>query len=351
MKTIKYLSIAVFMCLVAACTNGITDNPVVIPEEPEEQGPTQKEKDMVQTEMIWQLDSVLVIYNPGTPIETYRMLIAGQDTYQWTYNFYPCDYKFPDDIVFYSEYDGEACQMSKEYTQDYCKYVTTLGGDIISAGYLCYYRDFFTFSGIQQGGWVEFMLREADTKWDSDVWTCSFDAEVELDGTVVERNIEYYSRVRDDRAARGGASVKVDGTTFSVYDAHWKADVANGNETFYTLQIANSDTFGGADPFDVVSIVYKVTNGSTAELATGEFTSFDVCVSRLSSDDAKDKMYYAYSNEYGNAGKLKVTKNGGGYQIQFGAMKYVIEVSPEATTYDGTAFSFSGAVKKGLILQ
>ena len=113
MKTIKYLSIAVFMCLMAACTNGITDNPVVIPEEPEEQGPTQKEKDMVQTEMIWQLDSVLVIYNPGTPIETYRMLIAGQDTYQWTYNFYPCDYKFPDDIVFYSEYDGDALSMPK----------------------------------------------------------------------------------------------------------------------------------------------------------------------------------------------------------------------------------------------
>lgn len=348
MKTIKYLSIAVFMCLMAACTNGITDNPVVIPEEPEEQGPTQKEKDMVQTEMIWQLDSVLVIYNPGTPIETYRMLIAGQDTYQWTYNFYPCDYKFPDDIVFYSEYDGDAYQMSKEYTQDYCKYVTTLGGDIISAGYLCYYRDFFTFSGIQQGGWVEFMLREADTKWDSDVWTCSFDAEVELDGTVVERNIEYYSRIRDDRAARGGASVKVDGTTFSVYDAHWKADVANGNDTFYTIQIANSDTFGGSDPFDVVSIVYKVTNGSTTELATGEFADFDVSLTKIGS--SADKQFYAGSTLNGNNAKLKVTKNGGSYQIQFGAMKYTVESTTSTTTYDGTAFSFAGAVKNGLIL-
>jgi hypothetical protein len=224
-----------------------------------------------------------------------------------------------------------------------------LGGDIISAGYLCYYKDFFTFSGMQQGGWIEMMLREADTKWDSDVWTCSFDAEVELDGTVVERNIEYYSRVRDDRAARGGASVKVDGTTFSVYDAHWKADVANGNDTFYTIQIANSDTFGGSDPFDVVSIVYKVTNGSTTELATGEFADFDVSLTKIGS--SADKQFYAGSTLNGNNAKLKVTKNGGSYQIQFGAMKYTIDSTTSTTTYNGTAFSFSGTVMNGLILQ
>ena len=69
----KYLSMAAFALMFAACTNDLPDNPVVIPEEPEEQGPTQKEKDMVPTEMIWQLDSILVIYNPGTPIETCRM--------------------------------------------------------------------------------------------------------------------------------------------------------------------------------------------------------------------------------------------------------------------------------------
>ena len=345
----KYLSMAVFALMFAACTNGIGDNPIVVPEEPEEQGPTQKEKDMIPSEMIWQLDSVLVIYNPGTPIETQRMLYAGQDTYQWTYNFYPCTYKFPDDIVFYSEFDGEPYQMSKEYTEDYCKYVTTMGGEIISAGYLCYYRDVFTFSGMQQGGWVEFMLREADTKWDSDVWTCAFDAEVELDGTVVERNIEYYSRVRDERAGRGGASVKVDGTTFSVYDARWSADVLNGNDTFYTVQIANSDTFAGADPFDVVSIVYKVTNGSQTELATGEFADFDVALTKIGS--SADKQFYAGSTLNGNNAKLKVTKNGGIYQIQFGAMKYTVESTTSTTTYNGTAFSFSGAVMNGLILQ
>lgn len=346
----KYLSMAVFALMFAACTNDLPDNPIVVPEEPEEQGPTQKEKDMIPSEMMWQLDSVLVILNPGTAIESYQMLIAGQDTYQWTYNFYPYDYKFPDDIVFYSAFDGEAYQMSKMYDNDFCKYVTTMGGEVISAGYVWYYKDdLFTFSGMQQGGWVEFMLREADTKWDSDVWTCAFDAEVELDGTVVERNIEYYSRVRDDRSARGGASVKVDGTTFSVYDAHWKADVANGNDTFYTIQIANSDTFAGSDPFDVVSIVYKVTNGSTTELATGEFADFDVSLTKIGS--SVDKQFYASSTLNGNNAKLKVTKSGGGYQIQFGAMKYTVDSTTSTTTYNGTAFSYAGAVNKGLILQ
>ena len=336
---------AVCVCFLASCTMDNYDNPV----EPVPDGPTAKEKAMVPAMMRWQLDSVLVINNPGTLIETYQMLYAGQDTYQWTYTFYPCTYQFPDDLVFYSEYDGEAYQMSKEYTEDYCKYVTTLGGEVISAGYLCYYNDFFTFSGQKQGGWIEMMLREADTKWDSDVWTCAFDAEVELDGTVIERNIEYYSRVRDDRAARGGASVKVDGTTFSVYDAHWKADVLNGNDTFYTIQIANSDTFGGSDPFDVVSIVYKVTNGSQTELATGEFADFDVSLTKIGS--SVDKQFYAGSTLNGNNAKLKVTKNGGSYQIQFGAMKYTVDSTTSTTTYDGTAFSFAGAVKNGLILQ
>lgn len=349
MKTIKYLSMAAFVCLMAACTNDLPDNPVIIPDEQEEEtGPTQKEKDMIPTEMIWQLDSVLVINNPGTLIETYQMLYAGQDTYQWTYNLYPCTYKFPDDLVFYSDFNGEAIQMSKEYNKDYCKYTCTIGDEIISAGYLCYYRDFFTFSGLQHGGWVEFMLREADTKWDSDVWTCSFDAEVELDGTVVERNVEYYSRLRD-RAERGGASVTVDGTTFSVNDAHWTADVLNGNDTFYTIQIANSDTFAGADPFNVVSIVYKVANGSTAELATGEFADFDVSLTKIGS--SVDKQFYAGSTLNGNNAKLKVTKSGGGYQIQFGAMKYTVDSTTSTTTYNGTAFSFAGAVKKGLILE
>ena len=123
--------------------------------------------------------------------------------------------------------------------------------------------------------------------------------------------------------------MKVDGTTFSVYDACWKADVLNGNDTFYTVQIANSDTFGGADPFDVVSIVYKVVNGSTTELATGEFADFDVSLTKIGS--SVDKQFYAGST--------------------LNAMKYTVDATTSTTTYNGTAFSFSGTVKKGLILQ
>ena len=147
---------------------------------------------------MWQLDSTLVINYPGSLIETYQMLYAGKDTYQWTYTFYPCTYRFPDDIIFYSELEeGVSYQLSQMYKEDYCKYTCTIDCEIISAGYLCYYKDFFTFTGLKQGGWVDFMLREADTKWNSEVWTCTFDAEVEQDGTVVERQVEYYSRVRD----------------------------------------------------------------------------------------------------------------------------------------------------------
>lgn len=340
---------AAFVCLLAACTNDAIDNAVVIPVDPEEeQGPTQKEKDMIPTEMMWQLDSVLVIHNPGTLIETYNLLYAGQDTYQWTYSFYPYTYKFPEDLIFTSEWDEEAYVISERFAEDYCKYTCSLDGEIIAAGYLCYYRDMFTFSGVKQDGMVDFMIRDADTKWDSDVWTCSYDSEVEFDGTVLERTIEYYSRVREP-GERGGASVKVDGTTFSVSYANWKADVLNGNDTFYTIQIANSDTFLGTDPFDVVSIVYKVANGNTNELATGEFSDIEVSVTRLSANEANDRMFYAFGSD-SNA-KLKVAKSGSGYQIQFSAMKYTTDGGTGSPTYDGSAFSYLGPVTNGLSIQ
>lgn len=150
---------------------------------------------------------------------------------------------------------------------------------------------------------------------------------------------------------RNSTSITVNGTTFSVFYACWDAKVLNGNDTFYTLSIYNSTTLGGADPFDTVSIVYKVVNGSQTALATGEFSNFDVCVSRLSSNSSKDRIYYGYSTEYGNKAKLKVTKSGSNYKIQFGAMKYVVDGSVNAQTYKGTDFSFSGAVTKELLPQ
>ena len=339
---------AAFVCLLAACTNGI-DNPVDIPIPPEEEeGPTQKEQAMVPAEMMWQLDSVLVIYDPGTPIETYRMLYAGQDTYQWTYSFYPYTYKFPEDLVFYSEWDGEPTQMSTRYDEDYCKYTCTSGGEIVAAGYLRYYRDKFTLSGLQQGGWVEFMIRDAEAKWDTDVWVSAYNSSEEVDGTVLERTIEYYSRVRE-AGERGGASITIDGTKFSVSYANWRADVHNGNDTFYTLQVANCSTFGGVDPFEVVTIVYKVTDGDANEIATGEFSDFEVNVTRLSANEANDRTFYAFGSD--NDAKLMVKKSGSGYQIQLGAMKYTTDGGADSPTYNGSAFSFAGPVAKELSVQ
>ena len=94
----KLFLMTIMACLLAACS--VEDNPTK-PTDPE--GPTAKEKAMVTSMMMWQLDSTLVINYPGSMIETYKMLYAGKDTYQWTYTFYPCTYRFPDDIIFYSD--------------------------------------------------------------------------------------------------------------------------------------------------------------------------------------------------------------------------------------------------------
>lgn len=339
----KYYLVAVCACFFAACTVDSPDNPVA--QAPE--GPTAKEKAMVPTEMIWQLDSTIVINNPGSLIETYQVLYAGQDTYQWTYTFYPCTYKFPDNIVFTSDYDDSSINISEQFNQDYCKYLCTLGDDIISAGYLCYYKDMFTFQGLQQGGWIDFMIRDADTKWDSDVWTCSFDSSVAPDGTVEERTIEYYSRLRDP-AERGGASVTVAGTTFSVYNAYWDVVVANGSDAFYTIQIYNFNKLGAVDPMDFVTIVYKVPDGSQTELATGEFDNFQVSLTRTGSNASGDRQFYTVDGHNENA-KLKVTKSGSGYQIQFDSMQYTDGIS--SSIYVGTAFDFTGGFKRGTLLQ
>ena len=198
MKTMKKIEMMLMAAIVAfgmtACTNDNSDNPA---EPLQESGPTAKEKAMVTEPMIWMLDSILVIYNYQTPIETYKMLYAEEDFDGWSYRLYPCTYQFPDNLMFNSAFDDETYQMSQMYNEDFCKYtcITVADEKIVSAGYLCYYRDMFTFRGLQQGGMVEFMIREADTKWDSDNWTCTYNASVEEDGTVLERNVEYYSRV------------------------------------------------------------------------------------------------------------------------------------------------------------
>lgn len=195
MKTMKYLLAAVCACFLAACSVDTPDNAVT--PEPDQDVPTAKEKTMIPTEMIWRLDSILVINYPGTAIETQRMLYAGQDTYQWTYTFYPCTYQFPDDLMLNNDFEGGSIRLSEQFDKDFCKYLCTVDHEIISAGYLCYYKDKFTFSGLQQGCWVEFMIRETDTKWDSVVWTSAYNSAEAQDGTVEERVIEYYSRLRE----------------------------------------------------------------------------------------------------------------------------------------------------------
>ena len=147
----------------------------------------------------------------------------------------------------------------------------------------------------------------------------------------------------------GTSSITVGGTAFGVSYAYWDARVLNEHHTFYTLQFLNTQTIGAADPMDVVSITYQVNDGSQAAPATGEFTDFQVSVTKLSSNPALDRMFIASSTLNGNNAKLKVTGSGAGYQVEFGAMKYTDGVN--TTTYDGTAFSFTGGFTKGLLWQ
>jgi len=202
MKTMKYYFLAAIACILASCTK--LDNPVE--PEPETGGPTQKEKNMVRDEMTWRLDSVLIIYNYQLPDETRQMVYAGEDinALPITYTFYPCDYQFPNDLVFFSDMDpDETYNISEQFNEGYCKYLCTYYGEPVAAGYLTYYRDRFTFYGLQQGGWIEFMIREADTNWDNEVWTVAVNASEEPDGTVLERHIEYYSRLEIDAISEG----------------------------------------------------------------------------------------------------------------------------------------------------
>ena len=93
--------------------------------------------------------------------------------------------------------------ISEQFNEGYCKYLCTYYGEPVAAGYLTYYKDKFTFYGLQQGGWIEFMMREADTDWDKEVWTVAYNTNVDFDGTVLERCIEYYSRLEIDAIAEG----------------------------------------------------------------------------------------------------------------------------------------------------
>lgn len=193
-KIEKMLIATIVACSMTACSNDSIDNPIV-PDD--DIVPTAKEKAMVQEPMIWMLDSIQIIYDYQTPNETYEMLYAGYDIDGKSYRFYPSTYQFPEDLVFYDFVDDNAIQVSKQFNKDFCKYVciSAANEEIVSAGYLCYYGDMFTLNGIRRGGIVDHSMFEADTSWDSDVWTCSYNALQEDDGIVKIRHIEYYTRV------------------------------------------------------------------------------------------------------------------------------------------------------------
>lgn len=146
------------------------------------------------------------------------------------------------------------------------------------------------------------------------------------------------------------SSITVNGATFSVFNGYWRANVLNGNEVFYTLQLYNyTASTQSTDPKDIVTVTYKVQNGSQSAIATGEFTNFQVSLTKVSSNSSLDRQYYAFSDQNGNNTKLKVTQSGTGYTVEFGGMKYTDGES--TTTFDGTAFAFTGTFTYGTLLQ
>ena len=189
MKKTIYLLLAVLGCFMVSC------DPHQDPEE--EDAPTAREQAMVTEEMTWQLDSILVIKNYQTAREESYIVYPGEEYPSWSYTFYPCTWTFPENLYFVNAYTEERVFLSREFAQAFCKYICKSDGEIVSAGYLCYYRDFFTFRGLQSNGMIQFMIREAETDWrTTEVWTCTFTPIETDEGIVLERNIEFYSRVK-----------------------------------------------------------------------------------------------------------------------------------------------------------
>ena len=187
MKKLFCLCLAVLGCMLVACD----------PPSDQDFEPTAKEQAMVTEEMTWQLDSIMVITNYQTAKEESYIVYPGEELPRWSFTFYPCTWGFPEDLYFVNAYTEERVYLSREFAQEFCKYVCKSGGEIVGAGYLCYYRDYFTFNGLQSNGMMQFMIREAETDWrTTEVWTCTYNPTEGDDGTVYERNIEFYSRVR-----------------------------------------------------------------------------------------------------------------------------------------------------------
>ena len=165
----------------------------------EEDGPTKKDKNMILEEMTWHLDSILVIHNYQTPNEESYVLHESDRIYTWSYTFYPWKYKFPKDLCYSNMMSGEAISMADEYPENFCKYICTgEDGNFLSGGYVKYYKDnMFMLSGTKSNGMVEVRIAEDyGHDWDAPVWTFTYNPIEEDDGTITERHVEYYSRVK-----------------------------------------------------------------------------------------------------------------------------------------------------------
>ncbi|MBO4557071.1 MAG: hypothetical protein J5693_00515 [Bacteroidales bacterium] len=162
----------------------------------ESYAPTAMEKAMVPEQMTWVLDSITVYYNFAMPEQTIQTVRESDGLDIMSYTFYPYTYSFPEDMYFESESSGEKVYLAKEYKDDFCKFTAALAdGTIFSAGYLCYYRDLFTFNGLKSGAWAVFFIVNADPVWTNPVWTLAYDPIVTDDGQVLEHRVEYYHRV------------------------------------------------------------------------------------------------------------------------------------------------------------
>ena len=145
----------------------------------------------------------------------------------------------------------------------------------------------------------------------------------------------------------GGSTGKitVNGTTFSINRAYWSAELLNETDYFYTIMLTNRDLNNIKDPWHAITIVYHTTNGTTDTFATGEFDDFEVSLTIASSDESKDRQYYAFSQENDNNNAKLVVSANGGITVSFDAMNYTDGIN-STKVYSGPAFTYTGSVSK-----
>ena len=91
----------------------------------------------------------------------------------WYYTFYPCDYKFPNDMTYHSAFEPSIInRYADEFYEDYCKYTMhTRNDSLYSAGYIKYYEGedstYTSFQGRKVDGTIDFLIRPLEFYTDS----------------------------------------------------------------------------------------------------------------------------------------------------------------------------------------